>query len=132
MADSTELYGGTYITSFNGQDGTALDLSGWNLKMTPQTYTATGDSYDYYTLCQYSECPSLSEVPCKFPFKYKNRMYDTCITIDGNGESWCSIGVDQNFNHLAGNDAVCSESCRTVDCPIGYYWMQPADSCYKV
>ena len=43
---------------------------------------------------------------CKFPFKYKQRLYDTCITIDNKGlypgAPWCSTQTDEFDNHIEG------------------------------
>ena len=90
----------------------------------------------YYTICQYTDCTSPTGDKCQFPFRYKNRMYDTCITIDKKGptpgEPWCSSKRDEFNNHIEGNEISCSDSCRVVDCPIGFYWMHRAGTCWQV
>ena len=42
----------------------------------------------FFTICQYTECPTKNALDCIFPFKYKGRLYDTCITLDSD-EPWC-------------------------------------------
>ena len=95
--------------------------------------TGTGNKY---TICQYTGCSSATGDSCKLPFKYKGRTYDTCITIDDKGSypgaPWCSRKLDIDGNHLNGNEITCSESCRVSNCPVGYYRMADADTCYRV
>ena len=89
-----------------------------------------------FGICQYTECTSMTGAKCKFPFKYKGRLYDTCITVDDKGlypgAPWCSTQTDEFGIHVEGNEDTCSDSCRVTDCPVGYYWMPFTDSCYKV
>ena len=89
-----------------------------------------------FGICQYTECTSMTGAKCKFPFKYKGRLYDTCITVDDKGSytgaPWCSMKTDEFGIHVEGNEDTCSDSCRVADCPVGYYWMPFTDSCYKV
>ena len=50
------------------------------------------------SICEYTECGTTSGKFCEFPFKYKGRLYDTCITLDDKGsepgDAWCSTAVD--------------------------------------
>ena len=89
-----------------------------------------------FGICQYTECTSMTGTKCRFPFKYKGRLYDTCITVDDKGlypgAPWCSTQTDEFDIHVEGKEDTCSGSCRVADCPVGYYWMPFTDSCYKV
>ena len=42
----------------------------------------------FFAMCQYTECPTKNALDCLFPFRYKGRLYDTCITLDSD-EPWC-------------------------------------------
>ena len=59
-----------------------------------------------YGICQYTECSTSSGETCTFPFIYKGRLYDTCITHDDlgsdAGKPWCSIATDEFSNHVTG------------------------------
>lgn len=46
------------------------------------------------------------EVDCVFPFKYKDKWYDTCTNVDRGSQFWCS--VDQVYN---GRYAPCQSEC---------------------
>ena len=35
-------------------------------------------------------CNTTEEVPCIFPFRYKNTLYAKCIAEDNGGVLWCS------------------------------------------
>ena len=48
------------------------------------------------------------------------------------GAPWCSSSTDADRNHIKGKEITCSESCRVVDCPIGFYQLHPSNSCYRV
>ena len=91
---------------------------------------------DRFSICQYTECTSITGQICKFPFKYKQRIYDTCITTDDLGSHfgipWCSIEVDDFGNHVIGKEVTCPSTCRVVNCPVGYYWLHKANYCYRV
>ena len=73
-------------------------------------------------LCQYKECITTENKPCSFPFKYKGRMYDSCITIDST-EPWCSLKTDIHRNHIedTNNRGTCTSSCNVQNCPVGYF-----------
>ena len=91
------------------------------------------DSTAGFGICQYTECPTKDGQDCIFPFIYKGRSYDTCITLDSE-EPWCSTAVDAFGNHIAGNEGLCSDSCasRQTNCPVGFLWQGFADTCYHV
>ena len=73
-------------------------------------------------VCQYKECITTQSKPCSFPFKYKGRMYDSCITIDSI-EPWCSLKTDVNRNHIesVNTKGTCSSSCNIQNCPVGFF-----------
>ena len=82
-------------------------------------------------VCQYRECTTNESQICSFPFKYKGRMYDSCITIDSY-EPWCSLKIDLNRNHIESDGArgYCSSVCFVRDCPVGFYKLEK--TCYKI
>lgn len=89
-----------------------------------------------YALCEYSECSSVSGTTCRFPFKYKGRLYDTCVGFDNKGSiegsPWCSTSTDEYQNHISGNEQTCSASCeRKTFCPVGFIHMYPENTCYQ-
>lgn len=77
---------------------------------------------DIRTICQFTECLTTDNRICKFPFKYKGRLYDTCITIDS-AFPWCSLSVDEKRNHIdhVSNQGRCQESCFVQNCPVGFF-----------
>ena len=59
------------------------------------------------SICEYTECSTVTGKFCEFPFRYKVRLYDSCITLDGKGsnseDSWCSTAVDVTTrDHIPG------------------------------
>ena len=50
------------------------------------------------SICEYTECSTVGGKFCEFPFRYKGRLYDTCISVDEkgseSGDAWCSTSVD--------------------------------------
>jgi hypothetical protein len=94
-------------------------------------------NYPHHVMCQYTECSTINGDTCRFPFRYKGRMYDTCITVDNKGSNpgdpWCSSLTDQLKNHISGNEASCASNCaRISDCPVGFIKMRPESTCYQV
>ena len=64
-------------------------------------------THDERSICEYTECGTESGKFCEFPFRYKGRLYDTCITMDDKGsqpgDAWCSTSVDPvTRNHIPG------------------------------
>ena len=49
---------------------------------------------------------------CVFPFIFGNRIHESCTTIDGDSQPWCSTKVDASGNHVAstGNWEYCTDS----------------------
>ena len=117
-------------------DQIGQDTAVYQLPNNIQPTNAKGTDLPYKGICQYTECTSVTGEKCKFPFKYNGRLYDTCITIDDKGlypgAPWCSSQTDEFGKHIPGKEVTCSSSCRLVDCPVGYYRMITADSCFKV
>ena len=73
-------------------------------------------------ICQYRECITDESRLCSFPFRYKGRMYDSCITIDST-VPWCSLLTDIQRNHLegVGTQGICPNTCNVQNCPVGFY-----------
>jgi hypothetical protein len=93
-----------------------------------------GQSDHHFGVCEYTECATATGETCIFPFRYKGRIYDTCITLDSAnpGEPWCSTGTDDFHNHIPGTESPCATSCfRVTNCPIGFYLMRYDDTCYQ-
>ena len=86
---------------------------------------------DVYALCHYRQCLTENNKPCKFPFKYQGRLYDTCVTL-GDDRPWCSLDVDVSRVHIDGKDSkgYCSEDCYTNNCPVGFFPL--SDTCYRL
>ena len=78
---------------------------------------------DIRTLCQFSECLTIDNRICKFPFKYKGKLYDTCITIDSD-VPWCSLSIDHRGKHIENKNNIgqCQESCFVQNCPVGFFF----------
>ena len=50
-------------------------------------------------------------IPCKFPFKYKNKSYNYCVeSLLGN---FCATEVDNNSKLTS--HGICQDSCPTTD-----------------
>jgi len=55
-------------------------------------------------------------VPCVFPFKYKDEIYNSCTNkSDPDGFLWCATKVDSEGNHLRGNFGYCGADCSEED-----------------
>lgn len=78
---------------------------------------------DLRTLCQFTECLTVNNKVCKFPFRYKGRLHDTCITIDSN-VPWCSLSKDSKGNHIETETSrgQCQSSCAIQNCPVGFFF----------
>ena len=69
---------------------------------------------------------------CVFPFKFGNRIHNTCTTIDGDATPWCSTQVDTSGNHVAGNWEYCKSNCPGVAAPaMTVNPLNAAGSCCK-
>lgn len=76
---------------------------------------------------------------CSFPFRYKGRLYDSCVTLSVGGreeghseDAWCSTETDSDMNHVEGSEQVCDAACYATNCPLGYYSAYPDNTCIKV
>ena len=84
-------------------------------------------------LCQYSSCVINATTTCAFPFRFKGRLYDSCITLGSrNRIPWCAIDVELNKDMKDNAWAKCPSHCYVNNCPIGYYRAYPDQSCIKV
>ena len=76
--------------------------------------------------CQTIDGPN-KNIPCQFPFKYYDNIYDTCI-VEGNSQNrpWCSTKVDSEGNHIGGEDnwGYCPPTCKVtkIDCQWWQWW----------
>ena len=49
---------------------------------------------------------------CKFPFKYKSKIYNGCVqSLDGNGP-WCATEVDSDGKYIKNKWARCNQYCK--------------------
>ena len=87
--------------------------------------------HDIRALCQYSECLTSTNKMCKFPFRYKGRLYDTCITLDSE-VPWCSLETDIDDNHIETDQSqgLCQSTCHVQNCPVGFFFFQ--NSCFLI
>ena len=71
-----------------------------------------------------------------FYFRYKGRIYNTCINLDVFGQGgtvpWCSTTLDSQGNHVAGSEEECQASCSISNCPVGFHWVATTGTCYMV
>ena len=52
--------------------------------------------------------------PCVFPFKYKGKIYNGCITVnDPKAKAWCSTEVDDGGSHILNQEfwGHCTNDC---------------------
>ena len=90
-----------------------------------------GTANDVRGLCQYRECRTeKSDKMCAFPFRFKGRLYDTCVKL-GKEKPWCSTLTDADNNHM-GAWEYCKEECSYNDCPVGFYRNYRDLTCYRV
>ena len=123
--------GPCYVLKF--EDNLSHDSPCMKTTVREMTNEEAESSYedDVYALCQYRECLTEGSKPCKFPFKFQGRMYDSCITL-GDDRPWCSLAVDVDKNHIKGdaNKGYCSSDCHTNNCPVGFFPL--SDTCYRL
>ena len=81
--------------------------------------------------CQVTECRTKDDKICHFPFRYKNRLYSSCITLDSE-TSWCSLNTDSNYNHIDDGTSrgECQDTCHILNCPIGFFYQN--NNCYHI
>ena len=64
--------------------------------------------------CKSKKCKPVAKYRCLFPFKFKNKTYNSCTKVENNGIDWCATTVDKTTLEARkwGN---CTESCPTED-----------------
>lgn len=133
---------GQFITRHSDQLVNITDLAAYpgecGAAYTGLYYTGLCKQTFYYaSFCEYTECSTVDGKFCEFPFKYKNRLYDTCITHDDKGENpgdyWCPTAVDfETRGSISGSEASCSDLCeKRSNCPIGFWPMYGEPTCYQ-
>ena len=77
---------------------------------------------DVRVLCQYSECLTVDNQICQFPFYFKGRLYDTCVSMESD-TPWCSLKRDVNMKHIdtGKSRGKCQPTCSRQNCPTGYF-----------
>ncbi len=100
------------------------------LELTDTSSVYSDDKYSSVA-CHYRECKTTNNKVCLFPFRYKGKLYSSCITLDS-PEAWCSINTDKYGNHIDdGNSrATCQPSCLVQNCPIGFFSQN--GNCYHI
>ncbi len=128
--DDLELIHGGELTDSRSwwvlkTDGSAPSFAARGIRVT------TFDWTKMRSLCHYTECVTKDNKVCKFPFRYKGRLYNKCITLDSES-AWCSLKTDQNNNHIdgTGNIGFCADTCEIQNCPLGFSFMM--GSCYHM
>ncbi|XP_059096708.1 uncharacterized protein LOC131891201 [Tigriopus californicus] len=110
-----------------------LQMRGGHLNQVRVECFKKDPSFVSYGLCQSSQCFTTSGMVCAFPFRFKGRMYDQCITLGSkNGRPWCSTKTDRDHNHIDGMEADCNADCSVNNCPIGYQRLYGTQTCYKL
>ena len=120
------------ISALNPTEEESCFLIQRNPNDPPETIEKVGcylsETYDKETflgaVCEYRECKISATESCIFPFKYAGRTYDKCTTAGfGNDQlpSWCSLQVDEDGNHITGNEGLCPPECAVSDCPLGFW-----------
>lgn len=51
---------------------------------------------------------------CHFPFKYKDKTYNECTTLNNSGVAWCAAKVDQHGVYIGGEWGKCPGSCTII------------------
>ena len=66
--------------------------------------------------------------------RFKGRKYDSCITHGNNGIPWCSTSVNEQGEHIDKSvKSICpNDTCNINNCPVGFYWLYPTETCYQV
>ncbi|TRY78483.1 hypothetical protein TCAL_13095 [Tigriopus californicus] len=122
-------FGATSMSTPCGQ----LQMRGGHLNQVRVECFKKDPSFVSYGLCQSSQCFTTSGMVCAFPFRFKGRMYDQCITLGSkNGRPWCSTKTDRDHNHIDGMEADCNADCSVNNCPIGYQRLYGTQTCYKL
>ena len=64
--------------------------------------------------CKSKKCKQVAKYRCQFPFKFKNKTYNSCTKVENNGIDWCATTVHKTTLEARkwGN---CTESCPTED-----------------
>ena len=63
-----------------------------------------------------ASCTSSSSSSCKFPFRYMNRIFSSCTTLDGDEEPWCATSLSAGGQMTSWG--YCDSSC--LDTRTGY------------
>merc|ERR1712106_1012664 len=88
-------------------------------------------------------CQSSNGKACKFPFKFRNKVFASCTTdFDPDNRAWCSTKVDNRGVHVSGEGefSYCPDSCLTnilstptpnfqQDLPVWGPWSTCSKSC---
>ena len=129
-ADLEAIHGGD-----PGDDATKM----WVMKLNEDDPVFEGKSSFYENnnwqatrpICFQSGCTTVDEKLCQFPFKFKGRLYDTCVTLEAENP-WCSLKTDLNNNHIDGeeNIGICKDTCPIQNCPIGFFYL--TGDCYHL
>eukprot|EP00095_Tigriopus_kingsejongensis_P007864 maker-scaffold1272_size51402-snap-gene-0.11 protein:Tk07864 transcript:maker-scaffold1272_size51402-snap-gene-0.11-mRNA-1 annotation:"hypothetical protein BRAFLDRAFT_106125" len=83
-------------------------------------------------LCQFTSCFARDDIACSFPFRFKGRTYDSCITLGStDGQAWCSTKTDAHLNHVQGFHSQCQPDCPVNNCPVGYMRLPETQTCYR-
>ena len=60
----------------------------------------------------FTDCKTISNKKCIFPFKFKGTEYIECTTVESeNNQPWCASEVDRNGNVVNGKWEDCNYDC---------------------
>ena len=71
-------------------------------------------SYDNYNDCISKQCETVDEKPCIFPFKFRGKEVNTCISTPRRPQPWCPTEIDSSNGYpVRGQWGYCNDECPT-------------------
>lgn len=79
--------------------------------------------------CLANRGSDIHELPCIFPFKYVNNVYEQCIW-NGRFHSWCATEIDEDGFLLDKNWGYCNRDCPAYENPRSKYLNDSIPGCH--